>query len=283
MEGGVQKEFQGRFIRMKSAAVLGLPIKHSLSPSIHNAAYKKLGIDATYIPIEVGSGQLGDFLKNQLFESSWMGFSLTMPLKEELCTLADSLGIALTPVARRIYSANTIYRERNSWRACSTDVDGFAFLLSGRDFSTVSILGAGGTARAAIESLKPNHSIRIFRRNNQRDHEIAAAFPERKLTFQDWSRVEEAWNSDLVINTVPVAGMNELLESFSPCSLLIDALYEPWVPPLAKAQESAGQAVITGLDLLCAQAVGQISLMTGASFSYEEMFRYLRQIVQLEV
>ena len=268
---------------MKNAAVLGSPIKHSLSPTIHNAAYEKLGIDATYSAIEVGAGQLGDFLRNQPFEGSWMGFSLTMPLKEELCTLADSLGIALDPVARRIYSANTIYRQGDSWRACSTDVDGFAFLLRAKHFSTVSILGAGGTARAAIESLRTDHTIRIFRRDNKRDGEIAAAFPGRKITFEDWSRVEGAWNSDLVINTVPVAGMNELLESFSPCSLLIDALYFPWLPPLAKAQESAGQTVMTGLDLLCAQALEQISLMTGKSFSYEEMFQYLRQRVQLEV
>lgn len=268
---------------MKNAAVLGSPIKHSLSPTIHDAAYKKLGIDATYSAIEVGAGELGDFLRNQLIESSWMGFSLTMPLKEELCTLADNLGIALDPVARRIYSANTIYRQGNSWRACSTDVEGFTFLLRGRHFSSVSILGAGGTARAAIESLKPDQTIRIFRRNNRRDGEIAAAFPERKLTFEDWSSVEGAWSSELVINTVPMGGMNELLESFSPCSFLIDALYNPWVPPLAKAQESAGHSVLTGLDLLCAQALGQISSMTGQSFSYEEMFRYLRQKVQEEV
>ena len=268
---------------MKNAAVLGSPIMHSLSPTLHNAAYEKLGIDATYSAIEVGASQLESFLKNQLTDSSWMGFSLTMPLKEELCALADSLGIALDSVARRIYSANTIYREGQSWRACSTDVDGFAFLLQGRQVSSISILGAGGTARAAIESLQPHHSIKIFRRNNSRDVAIAAAFPERKLSFSDWSTVEEAWSSDLVINTVPSAGMNEVLESFTPCSLLIDALYFPWMPPLAKAQESAGRSVITGLDLLCAQALRQISLMCGASFSYEEMFQFLRQRIQLEV
>jgi len=79
---------------MKNAAVLGSPIMHSLSPTLHNAAYEKLGIDATYSAIEVGSSQLESFLKNQLTDSSWMGFSLTMPLKEELCALADNLGIA---------------------------------------------------------------------------------------------------------------------------------------------------------------------------------------------
>ena len=128
MENGVQEKFQSRVIRMKRAAVLGSPIKHSLSPVIHNAAYEMLGIEARYSAEEVGSDVLDGFLSSQLNDPSWIGFSLTMPLKEVICSLVEKFNIEIDPVAARIHSANTLYKSNNLWRACSTDVTGFSYL-----------------------------------------------------------------------------------------------------------------------------------------------------------
>ena len=89
----------------KRAAVLGSPIAHSLSPALHNAAYLALGIEGKYDAVEVGSGQLSKFM-NQVrqTEANWIGFSLTMPLKEEALIVADQID----PLANQIKSANTL-------------------------------------------------------------------------------------------------------------------------------------------------------------------------------
>ncbi len=265
---------------MKRAAVLGYPIQHSLSPAIHNAAYKRLGLQARYSAEEVGSDALDGYLAHQLKESEWIGFSLTMPLKETLCGLIEKFNIQIDPTAERINSANTLYMKNTSWQACSTDVTGFAYLLRNREISTVSILGSGGTARAAIEALPNDGSVNIYRRNPNRDAFIDSAFSEKKIVFKDWSQVHESWSSDLVINTVPISGMSELTSHFESPRLLLDALYSPWPPPLTTLQLSSQGEVITGLDLLCAQALDQIALMTGETFEKDEMFSYLREEVE---
>lgn len=266
---------------MKRAAVLGNPIQHSLSPAIHNAAYKRLGIEAQYSAEQVGSDVLDDYLAHQLKESEWIGFSLTMPLKEVLCSLVEKFNIHIDPTAERINSANTLYLKNASWQACSTDVSGFGFLLRNREVSTVSILGSGGTARAAIEALPNDASVNIYRRSTNRDAFIHSAFSDKRIVLKDWSQVHEAWRSDLVINTVPISGMSELTSHFESPLLLVDALYSPWQPPLTVHQLSAQGEVITGLDLLCAQALDQIALMTGESFEKDEMFSFLREVVEV--
>lgn len=266
---------------MRRAAVLGSPISHSLSPIIHNVAYESLGISARYSSEEVGSHQLDRYLADQLADSSWMGFSLTMPLKETLCGLVDQLNIKIDSVAERIRSANTLYKRDELWHACSTDVTGFSYLLRNRELSTISILGSGGTARAAVESLSKDGMITIYRRNAKRDEFFHAAFPDRKIVFQDWSQVHESWSSNLVINTVPIAAINDLISNFRAPQLLLDALYSPWKPPLTKLQLSFGGEVLTGLDLLCAQALDQIAVMTAQEFDHDEMFALMRKKVEV--
>ena len=268
---------------MKRVAVLGSPIKHSLSPIIHNAAYEMLGIEARYSAEEVGSDVLESFLTAQLNDPSWIGFSLTMPLKEVICSLVAKFNIEIDPVAARIHSANTLYKSNNSWRACSTDVTGFSYLLRNREISTISILGSGGTARAAVESLPSGSLITIYRRSSDRDALFHSAFPETRIVFKDWSNVHESWSSDLVINAVPIAAINELISKFKAPRLLLDALYSPWMPPLTALQLSDGGEVISGLDLLCAQALEQIVLMTGEDFDKDEMFSLMRKRVEVSI
>jgi shikimate 5-dehydrogenase len=75
--------------------------------------------------------------------------------------------------------------------------------------------------------------------------------------------------------------MSELTSHFESPLLLVDALYSPWQPPLTVHQLSAQGEVITGLDLLCAQALDQIAFMTGESFDKDEMFSFLREVVEV--
>ena len=96
---------------MIKAAVLGSPISHSLSPLLHATAYKELGIEASYDAIEVKAGGLADFLESK--DASWTGFSLTMPLKEEVIDFTSNVDA----LAARIKSANTLFRKDSKWHA----------------------------------------------------------------------------------------------------------------------------------------------------------------------
>ena len=107
---------------MIKAAVLGSPISHSLSPLLHSTAYAQLGLSAKYEAIEVKADNLARFMDER--DETWTGFSLTMPLKEEAITYADNID----NLAKRINSANTLYRKAGEWHATSTDVIGLLML-----------------------------------------------------------------------------------------------------------------------------------------------------------
>ena len=260
---------------MKRAAVLGSPISHSLSPLIHNHAYSLLEYPAIYEAIEVKSGELSEFLTRELASSEVLGFSLTMPLKEELAQLSTP-ALQIDARAKAINSANTIYKDGQSWKVSSTDVDGFEFLLKELSFSTVSILGAGGTARAAIASLSDRDvKIEIYRRSTSRDASLSAAAMSSQIEIYDWDKCARAWKSDLVINTIPSDQVLSIIKEFSSPKILLDATYSPWPPGLTKQQLDAKGLLVSGLQLLAAQAVYQISLMTQIDFDKTWLYNEL--------
>jgi len=239
------------------AAVLGSPIKHSLSPLIHNHAYKALGFDGNYEAIEVKQEELRSFLSSErLSDSDWCGFSLTMPLKEEMCSEDYRDLIEVDSRAERIQSANTVFRDGNNWKATSTDVTGIEFLLNDRKFHKVAILGAGGTARAALDSKQlENSEILIYRRNASRDPLIIEAFPEHRIQFMAWDEIDQVDVVDLLINTVPDDGVSSFYFNRQTVPVLLDAIYSPWLPTLSRRQLEGGGQLLSGIDLLCAQAI----------------------------
>ena len=262
------------------AAVLGSPIKHSLSPLIHNHAYKVLGFDGDYAAIEVKQDELRRFLSpERLSDPDWCGFSLTMPLKEEICSKEYRDLIEVETRAERIRSANTVFRNGMNWKATSTDVTGIEFLLNDRKFHKVAILGAGGTARAALDSrhLK-NTEIVIYRRSASRDSLIIEAFPEHRIQFLAWDEIDEVDGVDLLINTVPDDGVSSIYFDSQAVPLLLDAIYSPWLPTFSRRQLEGGGQLLSGIDLLCAQAIFQIEAMTQKSFDRQSLFGELKKV-----
>ena len=263
---------------MKRAAVLGSPISHSLSPALHMRAYEILGIDAQYDAVEVPSGALPDFLKNVNSTNSteWLGFSLTMPLKEEILELADEIDL----LAKKIQSANTLIPiAPRKWRAHTTDVAGFIWALTSNnalDFKTVTIIGAGGTARAAAAAVDaPGRVIKVINRNPKREAAMINAISDSELTFMSWEQAD--LSSDLVINTTP-KGAADILKPDT--GILFESLYNPW--PTQLASNWQGQ-VVDGLDLLIHQAIDQIALMTGKSINRSDFATELRRIGLLKL
>lgn len=249
------------------AAVCGKPIGHSLSPVIHTAGFAAAGLlNWTYTAIECDAAGLPGLVHG--LGPEWVGLSLTMPLKEVALTLASSA----SPAARVVGVANTLVRQEDgSWHADNTDIAGMVRVLRDAgvpDKPGVTVLGGGGTARAALAAAARLGAteVTVATRRPAAMAELApvAEALEITLTGRDFASVT-ALESDAVISTVPKGAADELAltAAWRPGTVLFDAIYDPWPTPLAAAADANGVRVASGLDLLLAQALGQFELFTG--------------------
>ncbi|SNT65951.1 shikimate dehydrogenase [Asanoa hainanensis] len=242
---------------------------------IHNAGYAALGLtDWSYTAIECDEAGLPSLVAG--LGPEWAGLSLTMPLKEVALTVATSVA----PLAATVGAANTLVRRDGGWHATNTDVDGMADLLtsSGVDGGArFTVLGAGGTARAALAAASrlAASSVTVVARRQFAIEELAAAAAELGLPLVPalWPDAHTALDADVVISTVPkgVADPLAVDASWRADTVFFDALYDPWPTPLADSAERAGCRILSGLDLLLAQALGQFRLFTGAEPPVEAM------------
>lgn len=245
---------------MIRAAVLGSPISHSLSPALHLAAYEFLGVVGDYSAIEVKVDGLEKFLTS--CDDSWTGFSLTMPLKEKVLSLADEVD----DLAIQIQSANTLVRIKNGWQASTTDVLGFLDALRAHDvltFRDVLIIGSGATARAAASACDgEDRHIQILHRNPLRESAMRMAAPLSSIEFLPWETPLP--KVDLMINTTPSGVADHLVSQITgrPTGVFFEALYNPWPTKLLAHWLSLEGKAIDGLELLVYQAIRQVVLMT---------------------
>ncbi len=264
---------------VRRAGVFGKPIAHSLSPVIHTAGYLATGLDDwTYQAVECAEAELPDRVAG--LGPEWVGLSLTMPLKEVALSVASSVG----PVAAAVGAANTLVRQPDgTWHADNTDVPGMVRVL--RDAGVpatprVTVLGAGGTARAALAAaarLGAAAVTAVARRPAALD-ELApvAATLGVALRPVGWDDAAGACaGADVVVATVPKGAADALAAAVAwrPGTVLFDALYDPWPTPLAAAAAAAGCRIVSGLDLLLAQALGQFEQFTGVRPAPEAAMR----------
>lgn len=260
------------------AGVLGKPIAHSLSPVIHRAGFAAVGLtDWSYTAVECAEAELGDLVAG--LDPQWAGLSVTMPLKEVALAVADSA----SHTAAAIGAANTLVRRPDGgWHADNTDVPGMVAVLRDAGVAAdpqVTVVGAGGTARAALAAASGLGAtdLRVVARRPAAVtalHPVAEALGVR-LTAVGWSDAAAACDADVVVSTVPkgVADPFAAAVRFRPGSVLFDALYDPWPTPLAAAAATAGVRVMSGLDLLLAQALGQFEQFTGVRPAPAEAMR----------
>jgi shikimate dehydrogenase len=250
-------------IEIHRAAVFGKPIAHSLSPVIHNAGYAAAGLTGwVYTAVECAEAELPD--RVAALGPEWAGLSLTMPLKEA----ALSVAAEVSPVAAAVGAANTLVRGHDgSWFADNTDVPGMVEVLAGTPAGArFTLLGAGGTARAAIAAAAQLGAagVTVVARRPEAIDELraVAAAVGVPLEAAAWGDVPAA---DVLVSTVPRGVADPLAEviAWRPATIVFDALYDPWPTPLAAAAAAAGCRVVSGLDLLLAQAVGQFEQFTG--------------------
>ncbi len=244
-------------------AVLGSPIAHSKSPAIHRAAYGVLGRDWSYEAIEVTGERLPEFVGSR--DASWRGLSLTMPLKRDVIPLLAERDALVD----RVGAANTVLLTSGGPVGFNTDLRGAVESLRGAGLASVGsalLLGAGATAASVLVALVELgvRDVHVSARSVERAGALAA-LAEREgvnLTVRPWGVFDRSLRvPDVVVSTLP-GGQNDLVfpEAVRGGALLFDVAYDPWPSALARAWEQGGGTVVSGLELLLHQAIGQIRI-----------------------
>lgn len=259
-------------VTRRRAAVLGSPIRHSLSPVLHRAAYAALGLTGwRYEAFECDEERLPAFVDG--LGPEWAGLSLTMPLKRVALDIADEV----SALAAAVGAANTLLLGPEGHQAENTDVAGILAALREAGLEqvrTAVVLGAGGTAQAAIAALRElgNRTPTVLVRDPARTTQLRAAAERLGVRPRVRGGLPEAGlpEADVVISTLP-AGAADLLRPGPRASgsvasgdaVVLDVVYAPWPTPFAAAARAAGCRVVSGLAVLLHQAAAQVELMTG--------------------
>ena len=269
------------------AAVIGDPVKHSLSPVIHNAGFQSLGIDWFYVACEVKEGDAQSAL-DAMKTLGLRGLSVTMPHKTAIASLVDSVSAA----AQALNSVNTIEVTSDGLLVGhSTDGDGLVASLNEQGVSVIGtsilILGAGGAARSVIDSLQRHECRQIFVANRSLDHAqnavaLAPALAKVVSITNLVDLAEAAAKSDIIINATSV-GMTKSPDtvSLSPLApdligldhIVVDLVYHPIETELLRLARSRGALVVDGLGMLVHQAALQQQIWTGLTPNVSDMYQ----------
>ncbi len=266
--------------------MLGKPIGHSLSPVLHRAAYRALGLTGwSYTAIECDEQGLAGLLARSAEQV--VGYSCTMPLKRQVLRVANSI----SPEAVAIGAGNTLLRRDVGWHADNTDWIGIRDALAAASVPTegaVTILGAGGTAQAALAALAPPaglpgasgrarpapRRVTVLVREPARAGPLLASAQRLgvPVTLAPLSEPRHWLDADLIIATLPAGVADPFADlPFTGDQALLEAVYQPWPTPLAAALAAAGAPVVSGAAMLLHQAARQVELMTGSAAPVEAM------------
>ena len=250
--------------------LIGLPVMHSVSPHIHNAAFASEGINGVYLPFEVKD--VDSFFKRMVdprtTELDWnlRGLSVTAPHKQTVMEHLDWI----EPNAKEIGAVNTVVIEENRLLGYNTDAAGLIHPLLTRfgplAGKQVAILGAGGAARAAIWALQREKArVTLFARNVNKAQTLAGLF---NLSCESLSSAIFA-GYDLVINTTPLGSGEHIdqspatTEQLNGARCVYDLIYNPVETKLLREARQVGCETLGGLEMLVAQANLQFELWTG--------------------
>ncbi len=247
------------------AAVIGNPVRHSLSPALHNAAFEQLGLDWVYAAFDVSPGEAQAAL-DAMRTFRLGGLSITMPHKEAVASAVDSLD----PAAAALRSVNTVVPQADgSLKGYSTDGAGFVASLAAAGVSVaglaVCVLGAGAAARSIVDALARAGvaQVAVVNRTTAAAEE-AASLAGVTGVVGGTANVSDA---HILINATSVGmGGYEL-----PCDpsllrsgqVVADIVYHPRETALLRAARSAGATTVEGLGMLVHQAALQQQLWHG--------------------
>lgn len=258
---------------MPWCGVIGYPIAHSLSPTLHRAAYRELGLNWDYQAVEVLPGQVNDFLAG--LSPECRGLAVTMPHKQEIMAALD----AIDPLAIAVGAVNTVAFANRVATGFNTDVYGIRAAVTEvagqRKLKRAVILGGRATASSALAAAGELSigDLTIAARTLGGPGTVGTAAQRLGLNYRavPWRAQEEVLaalrGADLVISTLPARVADELAKDFRrqgpprPDQVLLDVSYAPWPSALVKAWD--GGVVVPGWEMLLQQAAAQLKLQTG--------------------
>ncbi len=251
--------------------LVGQPVDHSLSPAMHNAAFRAAGLDAVYVPLAAA-----DFADFEHFATAFrvQGVSVTAPYKLD----AHRASVGVTSTAG-LGAINTLRHTDGGWEGRNTDIEGFLAPLAGRDLrgARVSVLGAGGAARGVAAALsREGARVCLHARRSDAARATAAACG---VVAGPWPP-DDDWN--ILVNATPVGtaprvdDMPLRLSGALAGRLVYDLVYNPAETALLRHARRHGADVIGGLPMLVAQAAAQFHWWTGLQPSSSLMLEAAR-------
>jgi len=266
----------------KLVGVMGWPVEHSVSPPMHNAAFRRLGLDWAYVPLAVRPEEMPEAVAG-LRALGFIGANATVPHKRMLYDLVDEL----TPAAQAIGAANTLHIRPEGLLGHNTDAAGFDRALREANMPPEGrhalVLGAGGAARAVVYALASSSTtVTILNRTVAKAESLANAMADAMsagaiasmeagpLDRQTLAHYSSRVN--LVVNTTPLGMWPHVERSPWPADLpfpreagCYDLVYNPRRTQLLRQAEAAGAAISDGLGMLVHQGAEAFELWTQQS------------------
>lgn len=275
------------------AAVVANPIKHSISPFIHNTAFEATATNGVYVAWEIETSDLEQTIRN-IRRYQMFGINLSMPYKEQVIPYLDEL----SDEARLIGAVNTVVNHDGILIGYNTDGKGFfkslpSFTITGKK---MTLLGAGGAAKSILAQaiLDGANQISVFVRESSMEKtksyldrlEEQTGFKVDLYALEDVSELQaRIAESDLLVNATSV-GMDgqssPVPESIVlPETLLVaDIIYKPFETPFLKLARSQGNPAVNGLGMLLHQAAEAFQLWTGKEMPTEVIWQSLQEKYQ---
>ncbi len=269
--------------------IIGNPVAHSLSPLMHNAAFRSLGLDWKYVPLPVQSHRVNDALKG-LIALGFRGANVTVPHKERVIPFLSEF----SQDAAAIGAINTLVVDDDRLLGFNTDWTGFLNHVSESGFDVSGtkalVLGSGGSARAVVYALcSRGAEVTIYSRNSETAAAIARDVSKGSgvchIKFAPLENLHQlAAAPDLVVNTTPV-GMHPHVElcpwpegiPFPPCRLAYDLIYDPKRTRFMALAEKSGSEAVNGLGMLVHQAAAAFRIWTGVEPPIDVMKKAVTQ------
>jgi len=253
--------------KTKICLIIGDPIEHSLSPVMHNIAYKKLGIDNEFVYL--GANVKVENIAKVVVAMrvmNWRGLTCTIPHKVAILPYLD----VIDPIAKKIGAVNTVVNENGLLKGYNTDWLGAIIPLekiTNLKNKKVAVLGAGGAARAIVYGLlKKNARVKIYNRTLGNALKLAHEFHCAAKSIEEAQDIKE---SQIIINASSI-GMKPWEDAMlipEKCinkgQIIFDIVYKPQKTKLLQIAEKKGATVIYGLEMLLYQGTAQFELYTG--------------------
>ena len=279
----------------KFAGIIGYPLSHTLSPSMHNFIYQKLGIDVEYKKWEISPNNLKSHIE-KINNENFIGANITVPYKEKIVPLLDEI----RNEAKFTGAVNTIVKNNNKLIGYNTDVYGIEQTLDIKLMNDVInnavIFGAGGAAKAALFVLLQRglNNLTIVNRTKSNALKMISKFnnvncDQTIITLNEKSQIKSAClSADLIINTTILGMKGSGYEDISPIdstfidsnSVIFDMVYNPTKTPLIKIALERNANIIEGLNMLVYQAIKSIELWTGIRPSFDDMYSKCKEILE---